>query len=124
MLRRSANDTHAPLGSFVSGPEHKAELLTGLFRDHPPAKSLREFAIDFDSADPVVERVAVVEFELALHIDLDEGPAVGLLRFVELVPVVAPGSLAVVELVERVPEDGRGAATIRIKAAQFSYDGV
>ena len=57
--------------------------------------------------NPVVEGVAVVDeiVEGATQIDLDERAAVGLLCLEELVPVVAPSVLPVVELVEGVSED-------------------
>src|ERR1035437_969754 len=95
-----------------------------LGRDHPVAEFLRVFAVHVYPGDSVVLRYAVLKVKLPVEVDLDKCPAVGFFGLVKLVATVAAGSLAIVELIESVSKDLRGAQALGIKRLHLSGDDV
>ena len=73
----------------------------------PAAVGHGVLAVDLDTRDPVISRVAVSETKLPVEVDLDQRAHVGLLCLMQLVIFPSPGALPVIQLVERVPEHHR-----------------
>lgn len=91
----------------------------GLGRDHPVGQLLRVFAVHLDTLNLVVEDLPVSEAELPLKIDLNQGPAVGLLGLVELLPAEAASMLPVQEHVESPPDYLADSSTISVESKEM-----
>ena len=119
-----SHEARAPFGGGVLGPHEQAQMAVRLRRDHPPAECLREFAVNIDPGDTVIQGVTVSKPKLAVQVDFDELSTLRPFRIVKLVPPIAPSSLAVVKLVEGVSQHLRYTGTLRIKLSYRSIDGV
>jgi hypothetical protein len=94
-------------------------------RDHPTEECLRILAVHISSSDLVTQRAAVLESELALEVDFDQGSAVGLLCFVELIPAIPPSPLTVIELIKGLAKNicyALAPRASRLNSAQTAFN--
>ena len=99
-------------------------MADGLGRQFPAAVSHRVFAINVGADDLVVSDFTISKGEGAVEIYFDQRPHVSFLGLVQLVVTPAPSVLAVVELVEGVPEYCRDLSAGGVEPVQLCLDGV
>jgi len=90
-------------------------MVACLWWNHPGIECLRVFAIHFYAGNLVIHFRTINKTKFAVEIDLDQRSAMGLFRFVQLLPTKATGPLTVIKLIKSFTKNLRGSGAVWIK---------
>jgi hypothetical protein len=96
VLLADPDQARGPTARLVARCDQEAEVIDGLRRELPASVGHGVLAVHLDARNPVVSRVAVIEAELPMQVDLHEGAHIGLLGLVQLVVLPPTGPLPVI----------------------------